>query len=183
MGHKRVATMGAPRETVPVDVAGPSAPNPLDRADASDLASALDRAYEYLSYRARSAQEIRDYLVKKGYSELVIGEALEHLESYRYVDDLEFARQFVRSKDDWGPMRLQFELRRKGIEAPVIDSVMLDQNQEAERCRRLAAKYVERHGREIDRDLKRKLWAHLMRRGFSHEAVESAIRSVDRSRD
>lgn len=149
----------------------------------SDLKKALDHAYQYLSHRARSAREIRDHLTKKGHSEDVIDEALEHLAHYGYVDDLEFAKQFVRSKDDWGPRRLQFELRRKGIEAPVIDSVMLDQNQEAERCRRLAAKYVERHGREIDRDLKRKLWAHLMRRGFSHEAVESAIRSVDRSRD
>lgn len=110
----------------------------------SDLTTALDQAYNYLSYRARSAREIRDHLVKKGHSELVIGETLEHLARYGYVNDLEFARQFVCSKDNWGPRRLQFELRRKGIESPVIERVMLDQSQEAERCKRLAERYAER---------------------------------------
>lgn len=145
----------------------------------SSLRHALDHVYRYLSFRARSALEVRDYLSKKGYSASIIEEAIARLEDYGYVDDAEFAKQFVDSKDGWGSRRLSFELRRKGIDPETIDEVMLSPSVEKDRCRRLAFAYLRRQGSRQDQAVRRRLWAHLMRRGFSREAIESAIRWAD----
>lgn len=142
----------------------------------SSLRCALGQAFEYLSYRARSIHEIKEYLLTKGHCEIVVREAIGRLTRYGYLDDLEFARQFVRSKSDWGSKRLRYELRRKRVEASVIDEVMLSPDDERCRCRQLAATYIQRHGPELDWTLKRKLWAYLMRRGFSSDAIELAVR-------
>lgn len=151
--------------------------------DLSSLRHALDQAYRYLSIRARSIIEIRNYLSRKGHSEPVIEEAIKRLEDYGYVDDMQFAKQFVDSKDGWGSRRLLFELRRKGIDQAIIDEVMPGTSVEIERCRRLAVAYLRKLGPEPDQAGQRRLWSYLMRRGFSREAIESAIRWTDESQE
>ncbi|NLU41902.1 MAG: regulatory protein RecX [Firmicutes bacterium] len=141
-----------------------------------DLERALDSAYKYLSYRARSIHEVREHLSKKGYSDEVIEEALDRLMQYGYLDDLEFARQFVRSKSDWGSRRLKYELARKRVHESIIAQTVPSSDDEISRCRRLAQAYIRRRGPLLDQTLKRKLWAFLMRRGFASDIVESAVK-------
>jgi regulatory protein len=141
-----------------------------------DLGRALDRAYRYLSYRARSIHEVREYLAKEGHSDAVVEEALDRLVEYGYLDDLEFARQFARSKHEWGSRRLKYELTRKRVDESIIAQAMPSSDDEASRCRRLAAAYLNRRGAVLDQTLKRRLWAFLIRRGFSSDTVESAVR-------
>jgi len=151
--------------------------------DSPDLRDALDHAYRFLSFRARSALEIRDYLLRKGYSASLVESALGRLEEYGYINDLEFARQFVASKDDWGSERLKFELRRKGIDPAIIDKVMLSKSEERDRCVRVASEYLAKRGSKSDWAARRKLWAYLVRRGFSLDSVEAAMRWASESFD
>lgn len=149
----------------------------MNRKEAkADLRYALDAAYRYLSHRARSIHEVREHLSKKGYCDAVVEEALDRLVQYGYLDDLEFARQFVRSKDEWGSKRLRYELTRKRVDESIIAQTIPSSDDETFRCRRVAAAYLKRRGPLLDQTLKRKLWAFLMRRGFAGDSVESAIR-------
>ncbi len=61
----------------------------LQREEA--LQQAVDRSYNYLSYRPRSREEVRRYLQRKQTPPDIIEEALARLDSLNLVDDRAFA--------------------------------------------------------------------------------------------
>ena len=59
---------------------------------------AFQSAVHYLSYRMRSESEIVAYLAEKEWEEAVIDEAMHKLREYKYVDDEEYAKAYVRTQ-------------------------------------------------------------------------------------
>src|SRR5699024_3101393 len=57
-----------------------------------DVKKAFNQAINFLSYRMRSAKEIKDYLLKKDMHVEAIPIVIERLQYQRYVDDREFAK-------------------------------------------------------------------------------------------
>jgi regulatory protein len=64
-------------------------------ARAETLRRAREDAYRLLGFRARSENEIRDRLARKGYEDEVIAQVLDGLRADGYVDDRAFT-------EDWG---------------------------------------------------------------------------------
>ena len=60
-------------------------------ADEAAARKAYDRALRFLAYRARSREEVRRYLTKKGTPEPLVVSVIEQLERRGYVDDVAFA--------------------------------------------------------------------------------------------
>src|SRR5918997_1827767 len=78
---------------------------------------AMSRALNVLGYRARSARELRERLLRAGYVGETVNEVISRLEELEYLNDEEFARELVRSEArKYGPRRIYGELRRAGIE-------------------------------------------------------------------
>ncbi|MEY9865327.1 hypothetical protein ABIE66_000706 [Peribacillus sp. B2I2] len=81
-----------------------------------EIQKAFTDALNYLSYRMRSESEIRLYLKKKETEEPIIKEAIHKLYSFNYLDDLEFAKAYVRTHvngGNKGPTTLKLELKEK----------------------------------------------------------------------
>jgi len=150
---------------------------------------ARQMALQYLGARDRTERELRDRLQRRGCSPEAIETALERLVAARLVDDEALARRYVEvrmTERPSGAIRLAQDLRRRGVERPVIDRVLEEfadgigtEETAVDLLRRVAKRY-----RGLDRTTaRRRMYGMLARRGFDPEttarAVETAWREME----
>jgi regulatory protein len=129
----------------------------------------IDIAARALRHRDRSRREIDDRLARAGVDEERRADALETLERVGYVDDARFAAARAASLaargygDDW----IRADLEQHGVSSDEREQAIGALAPEPER----AAAVATRLGRST------KTAAQLARRGFSSDAVESALGS------
>lgn len=145
-------------------------------------------AINYLSYRQRSSKEMIDHLTKKGFARKCAEDVTHQLQSARMVNDLEFARAFVRDRvkrKPTGQALLRMQLIAKGISSAMTDMVLAElispQNQQASALD--AAKRKIRLMHHAKKDLgdekrKKRLLDFLLRRGFSYDIAIKTIHST-----
>ncbi len=146
-------------------------------ADAGRLQNAYDLALRFLSYRPRSAEEVRRHLVKKKVADSQIAEALERLRQRGYVDDLEFARFWIANRSRFKPMgsrALKYELRQKGVDGDIIDALVAEVDEEASAFR-AAQSRISRYRGSARLAFRHKLSVMLRRRGFGEYAIRDVV--------
>jgi regulatory protein len=138
---------------------------------------AHDRALHFLSYRPRSEAEVRRYLQGKAVSPAIEEEVIERLIRAKLLDDLAFARYWVENRKSFNPrgMRmLRYELRQKGLDDETIAQALTDLDEEED-----AYRVALRRGRRLAHldqvSFRRKLSAHLLRRGFPYDVVNPTV--------
>lgn len=142
---------------------------------------AHQQAHNLLSYRPRSSVEIRRNLEGKGYSTETIEQTLERLEAVGLVDDLDFARYWIEQRRDFKPRgaaMLRHELRQKGISPAVVEEVVNTVDEE-ELAWRAARAWVGRKRDLGPEELKQKLSAYLVRRGFAYSVVRETLNRLE----
>src|SRR5215207_4425774 len=83
---------------------------------ADDVVAAKLTANRQLAYRARSTAELRKTLSDRGFGDEVIAEVIERFLELGYLNDAEFARRWIASRDQVAPRGtrlLRQELRQK----------------------------------------------------------------------
>lgn len=138
---------------------------------------AHERALRFLSYRPRSEAEVRRYLRGKAVPPAIEDEVIEHLTRVRLLDDLAFARYWVENRETFNPRGLRMlrhELRQKGLSEETIAEALADLDEEESACR-VALKRGRRLAHLDQASFRRKLGAHLLRRGFPYEIVNLAV--------
>jgi regulatory protein len=141
-----------------------------------DVEVAMQKTWNFLSYRARTEKEMRDRLAKYGYSEAVIEEVLARMTRHGYVDDSSFAAQWVENRSEFRPRgarALRMELRQKGVTDKRIDQAV-DNLDEAELALRAARKQARRY-EDLEWDaFRKKMYGFLARRGFNYDDINKA---------
>jgi regulatory protein len=147
-------------------------------------------AVNYVSYRPRSSREVSDHLMRKGYSKELAGSIVHHFESVTLINNLEFARMFVRDKlrrKPTGKALLQKLLAAKGIPSPMIDQVLrenISDDDQKNAARDLAARRMRSTKQSLaaldPTKQKQRLTGYLLRHGFSSEIVQKTIRALFR---
>jgi regulatory protein len=148
--------------------------------DEDAVVQAVDSAVHFISYRPRSAREVRRNLAEKDIPDAVIDAALERLSKMGYVDDLSFTRYWIENRESFkplSPVALRQELQQKGIARDIIDEALSELDAEAT-AYRAALTQVRRIRTKDRRDFKHKLGAFLQRRGFSFAAARSVINRI-----
>ncbi|WP_245676784.1 recombination regulator RecX [Bacillus solimangrovi] len=145
-----------------------------------EVKKAFQQALNYLSYRIRSQKEIEDHLVKKEFGESVIAAVIQRLYGYKYIDDAEFAKAYVRTKKRTttkGPNVLKRELIEKGLSGQHIDMGLQEYSMEEQV--EVANAYVRKKGKQSKKqsnsEAKQKLKQTLLQKGFSYEIIEIAL--------
>jgi regulatory protein len=138
---------------------------------------AMNRALNILGYRARSARELRERLMRAGYAEEAVGQVVTRLEDLGYLDDEEFARDLTRAEArKYGPRRIYGNLRRAGIDEEAAREVVEEEfagRSEHEAAREAARRrYNTGGGSDAGRgqgsgQQARRVYGFLMRRGYS----------------
>jgi regulatory protein len=137
-----------------------------------------DEAFRLLSYKARSEQELRERLNRKGYSPVVIEQVLNRLKELTIVDDEKLARDYVEARitiGHKGKFRVQQELLKKGIDREKIAKALKTAPDESEAARMVIEHYLPRYRRLDETTRKRRLYGLLARRGFSAETIEQVL--------
>ena len=148
-------------------------------------------AVNYISYRPRSSREVLDHLTRKKFSKELAESTVHHFESVSLINNLEFARMFVRDKlrrKPTGKSLLQRQLAAKGIPSSMIDQV-LRENISEEDQRNAAKELASRRLRLTKRSMaaldplkqRQRLTGYLLRHGFSSEIVQKTIQNLFRS--
>ena len=143
--------------------------------------SVYQKALHFLSYRPRSTAEVRQNLNKRNVPEALIEATLERLQRSGLVNDEAFARAWVENRNEFRPRSksaLRMELRRKGLDDEVVQSVLAEGVDEEALALQAARKYVRRL-EGLDRsEFRLKLSGFLSRRGFSYSIIAPAVSQV-----
>lgn len=143
---------------------------------------AIHSALKYLSYRQRSIKEVEDQLARKGYEESIIENTKNHLIDKNYLNDYEFAENFIRDKshlNNYGIEKIKYELFRKGISKSIIAKTLkFDEDDEYNNAMKLANKKIRSYANLDEAQATRKLGGYLQRRGYRYETVWKVIRDL-----
>ena len=148
------------------------------------LAKAKNYVYRLLGYRARSCQEVRERLKKKGFSKKIIDRVVVELKELDYLNDAEFSSTWVDMKlstSPCGKRLIEQELRRKGIDEEIIRDATergYSERDEGEIAYNLALRRVQKYSDLDDKKKWQRLYNFLARRGFLLELVYDVVGRV-----
>ncbi|QBD79989.1 hypothetical protein EPA93_30010 [Ktedonosporobacter rubrisoli] len=148
-----------------------------------NVQQAVDRAFNYISLRPRSRQEVRNYLRRKETPAELIESVLQRLDNLDLVNDHEFASFWVETREHFSPRgarALRQELRSKGVEREVVDE-LVDEEQDEERAlrsgRKKAFSLINNPGVDYNA-FRTRLGSFLQRRGFSYSIAAQTVRTL-----
>ena len=144
------------------------------------LAAEKDRAFakavSLLSVTGKTEKELYLKLKEKGYAHAIIRETITKLKEYGYVDNAEYAREYVISHaNKKGGRMLAAELKMKGVSDADI-STALNEIDETEGAKAALNKYL--RGKNITLENLQKAYRYLLSKGFSGDAVGEAVQSL-----
>jgi regulatory protein len=145
---------------------------------------AFNRAVKLLAYQARSVAELRGKLIQLGFSTKIADRTLKRLCSLNLLNDESFARSWALERAEgrgYGPLRIETELQKKGIEPSLIRQV-LQENFSGPTVQERAKKLVQRRFR--GKDLKddktlRRAASFLQRRGYTDAVIGELLKEPE----
>jgi regulatory protein len=156
---------------------------------AKDLTrSAYTAALDVLARRDRSLAELSQSLSRKGFQETEVAQALQRVVELGYLNEERLAESIVRDSRlaGRGPRAAWLKLRRRGIGGWSLERVQQQWRGESVEASELAvaSEYVKMRypgfsGDPIeDRKVSRRAMGALVRRGYSFEVAQAAVREA-----
>jgi regulatory protein len=141
---------------------------------------ALSGALRLLSYRQRSERELRDALRRRSVPDDIIAETMERLRGNGLVNDADFARSYVETRDDTSPRArrlLAAELAARGVGRAERERSLASVD-EAQAAYRAGQKRVRTLASAPYADFQRRLSDHLLRRGFGYDIARETVQRL-----
>jgi regulatory protein len=145
---------------------------------ADEKEKALQSALRFIGFKQRTETEVINKLKKLKYSSEIIETIMNELREKKYVDDKEFASQWIEIRGEAKPRGknlIQFELRKKGIPADIIEAAIEKVPDESNMALSLGKKYMKRFSSLNDDEFRKKMTGNLSRRAFPYSVVKETI--------
>jgi regulatory protein len=156
-----------------------------DNSPGGERGKAIQAATRFLQRRARSEHEIRVKLEEQGFTGEVISYVISRLVDTRLVNDARFAAEWVesRSRKAMGPARIRRELRAMGIDEETAGGAMALLAEDAggevpDGALEYARRGLRHMSGQPEGDIRRKLTASLVRRGYGFAEARRAVSAV-----
>lgn len=146
----------------------------------NERSEALSKAGNYLSKTLKTKRQVKDYLLKKGYSEEIVWYCIDKLKEYNYIDDFEFSKRYIdcQSKTQ-GKRMVAYKLMSKGVKKEDIEKAYDVSDVDSKfNAKTLAEKYLRNKDNTIENT--QKAFRYLIGRGFSYEDAEYALRNFNK---
>ena len=169
------ASLAARRGIAPGDVLDGETLAELLHEDGA--AKAYAGALNFLSFRVRSAKEVRARLERDEWPNEVIDSVLMRLQQERLLDDAQFATMWVENRSLFRPRgagMLRQELRQKGVEKSEIEAALPDIDEEAENALAALRSKLRSFERYEPKEQREKALGFLQRRGFNFSVARAA---------
>lgn len=156
----------------------------LMRASSEQMASVMEDAFRALGHRQLTGSELRQRLLRRGCPEVAVEECLRRLQEMGYLDDRQLARDLAEGRSRTrllGRKRLVAELEARGVPQEVAEEEVnrvLPEERERELAMTLALKKVSSLDRANRHDICRRVYGHLVRRGFSSELAVKVLEEL-----
>ena len=149
--------------------------------NAQSLASCKERAVRILTASGLSRRELQKRLVQKGESEEDAEVAVAWLEELHLIDDLETAKQLVRSASmrGYGAARAKSILYEKGIPKELWDEALAELSEMDDAIDTFLRRKLD--GRTLDAKQIKKTVDALLRRGHSYHDIQAGLRRYEAS--
>lgn len=149
--------------------------------NAQSLASCKERAVRILTASGLSKKELQKRLVQKGESEEDAEAAVAWLEELHLIDDLETAKQLVRSASmrGYGAARAKSILYEKGIPKELWDEALEELPEMDDAIDTFLRRKLD--GRTLDAKQIKKTVDALLRRGHSYHDIQAGLRRYEAS--
>lgn len=122
--------------------------------------------------------EMKVFLESKGASQTIISHTIKVLRTKKYLDDELYLKTYITlKKNTFGPKKLSYELRQKGIPFEWIER-HLSQIDEQSIISDLMDKKVKTLKHKSNLQKKINLKSYLLAKGFSQQEIDSAIQSL-----
>ncbi len=156
-------------------------------------------AINLLSYRVRSKHEILTKMTEKDYDLDIINNTIDFLTDNHLLNDLEFARMFIRDKLNltrYSILRIRHDLRNKGVDKQLINEALLlieddELDPDYDNAKYLSLKkYNDLKSKKKNIDLseyeiKQKVYSAISQKGFNiyiiKDALEDALKEENES--
>ena len=144
-------------------------------------------ALGYISVKMRSIKEINDYLIKKGFNNLVANKVSERLIKEGYLNDLKYAKSFINDSmnlTNKGPQKIKMELIKYAVNKDIIESeiALIDQRKVEEKLNKLIDKEL-KIKKGSQNAIKIKIINHFVNLGYSKDLVTSILTGKDITSD
>ena len=139
---------------------------------------AFQKALKFLNYRPRSVHEVKEKLEELGFGGSVIDEVVNDLLRKRYLNDGEYAENWIASRIRSKPRSqrmLQYELRKKHIPESIIEEALKSAPENGELALRLGTKYLRRFADLDEKEFTKKMTGVLARRAFPFSVIKTAL--------
>ena len=148
---------------------------------AQSLASCKERAVRILTASGLSKKELQKRLVQKGESGEDAEAAVAWLEELHLIDDLETAKQLVRSASmrGYGAARAKSILYEKGIPKEFWDEALAELSEMDDAIDTFLRRKLD--GRTLDAKQIKKTVDALLRRGHSYHDIQAGLRRYEAS--
>lgn len=150
----------------------------------AEVVRATEIALRLLAVRLRSRRELEQRLSRRDVAPATVRAVVERLAAEGFIDDMRFARAWARGRlalRPSGAVRLRRELLRKGIAPDLIEPALREAFAESDE-RQLALDVARARMRRYRTDppdaAYRRLAGVLHRRGFSADAITTALKEV-----
>ncbi len=135
-------------------------------------------ALRYINYSPRSIKETTDKLRTLQFEESVIEKTIDFLLSYDYLNDLEYAKVFIRTRIEgkrYGRNKVSYDLIMRGV-GKEISGPILEQYQDAEYEGATYLYNKRTKGKKLkDHKERAKITRYLQGRGYSYETIKDVI--------
>lgn len=135
---------------------------------------ALDRSLRYLA-NIKTEKQVRDYLYSKGYTSKTVNYCITKLKDYKYLNDEEFAKVYVKSYcHKKGKRLLAFDLKTKGVKESIIKNILDNLEENEDILINLSEKFL--RNKPKDKKTAQKLFSHLASKGFEFDEINKVIK-------
>ena len=135
------------------------------------------KALDLLSLREHSRLELTRKLVQRKFDPDDIEIVLDKLESSKYLSETRFTEAYITSrlKKGYGPLRIEQELKERGVPENLITNVMYEMSCDWYEIAQLAK--IKKFGEQPvkDYEAKAKQMRFLQYRGFDNEQIRYAV--------
>lgn len=158
-----------------------------------DFGKFYNFALRFLSYRPRSEKEVKDRLKLKAQkskvkittqNSKVIDEVIQKLKEKKFINDEEFAKNWIESRLKFKPRSLRLiklELKQKGIDPETIEKLVARRGSQVaddlESAKRLIERRMSRSRNKFGMT-REKLGRYLASKGFNWDTIKKAIDPV-----
>ena len=141
----------------------------------SNKVEALSKAVDYVSKALKTKRQVKDYLIKKGYTEEIAWYCVDKLKECDYINDEKYSERFIESTSKTqGRKLVEYKLMMKGVRkediALAYENVEVDNKENA---KNIAEKYLK--NKEKTKENLAKAYRYLIGKGFSYEEASFAL--------